>query len=142
MTGYSGTGLSGIIASRLHPRQSENRSASVLTSSESQDFQASCRLTCAAYRSISTVTRAVLLLPPVASVRTSERLGGQDAESCPRYSRRVPLDFAVAYLQKRRHCHRLLPVRLCRHGNHAHARARRTNHAPRAANRRLGDLPE
>src|SRR5258708_1201204 len=36
--------------------------------------------------------------PPVSSARKSERLGGQDAESCPRHSRRVPLDFARAHV--------------------------------------------
>src|SRR5260370_1366653 len=56
-------------------------------------------LTCAANRSIYSLTRVVLLLPPpVSSARKSERLGDQDAESCPRYSRRVPLDFARAHV--------------------------------------------
>src|SRR5258708_1270060 len=88
-------GLFGIIASLLYLRQSERHLVVSLAPPESLDFPcipctpcipcAPCRLTCAAHRSIYTLTRAVPLLPPVSSVRTSERLGGQDAESCPRY---------------------------------------------------------
>src|SRR5258708_31550546 len=95
------------------------------------------RLTCAAHRSIYTFTRAVPLFLPVSSVRTSERQGGQDAKSCPRNSRRVSFDFTGTHLQRCRPRHRILQISLWRHGNHAHARPRRQDHARRGQNRRL-----
>src|SRR5216684_2325747 len=95
------------------------------------------RLTCAAHRSIYTFTRAVPLFLPVSSVRTSERQGGQDAKSCPRNSRGVSFDFTGTHLQRCRPRHRILQISLWRHGNHAHARPRRQDHARRGQNRRL-----